>query len=135
MTARRLQDFEGVWAFVRRASHADGGAAEVTGQAVWSRAGNGLALAETGEMRLPGAAPIQVERRYHWAADLRVFFEDGRFFHAVPAEGGATTHWCDPDRYDGIYDFSRWPDFTVTWCVRGPRKDYRMVTTYTRETQ
>ena len=131
--ARRLEDFEGAWAFTRRVSHAGGQEAAVTGRAVWSRAGTGLALVETGEMHLPGAAPMQVERRYRWGADLAVFFEDGRFFHQIPPKGGGASHWCDPDRYDGSYDFSRWPDFTVTWCVRGPRKDYRMVTRYTRE--
>ena len=131
--ARRLQDFEGVWAFERRIVHADGQEARVTGRAVWSREGTGLDHVETGEMRLPGAAPMRVARRYRWEEGPRVYFTDGRFFHDVPAEGGETHHWCDPDRYDGRYDFGPWPDFTVTWVVRGPRKDYRMVTRYTRE--
>jgi hypothetical protein len=74
------------------------------------------------------------ERRYLWALDLSVLFEDGRFFHKVPPLGGATAHWCDPDQYDGMYDFSDWPEFAVTWHVRGPRKDYRMETQYRRLT-
>ncbi|WP_104017004.1 DUF6314 family protein [Roseovarius nitratireducens] len=137
MTVRRLQDFEGEWRLSREVVEADGRRATVTGRAVWSRAGTGLAnelaYVETGEMRLPGTPPMQVERRYHWAQDLSVFFADGRFFHRVPPEGGETAHWCDPDQYDGAYDFSRWPEFTVTWAVRGPRKDYRMMTIYTPE--
>ncbi len=133
MTARRLQDFEGAWAFERRITHAGGQEAVVTGRAIWMRDGTGFEYVETGEMRLTGAAPMRVERRYRWEEGPRVYFADGRFFHHVPPEGGETAHWCDPDQYDGAYDFSRWPEFTVTWAVRGPRKDYRMMTIYTPE--
>lgn len=128
-----MQDFEGAWAFDREVVEAGGRTTHVTGRAVWAASGTGLRYTERGEMRLPGHAPIQVERSYHWDADLGVFFEDGRFFHYVPMRGGATAHWCDPDEYDGFYDFREWPVFSVTWRVRGPRKDYRMATRYTPE--
>ena len=75
---------------------------------------------------------MQAERRYLWREDLTVWFEDGRFFHQVPAEGGETGHWCDPDQYDVTYHFNDWPDFQVVWRVKGPAKDYRMVSHYTR---
>ena len=77
---------------------------------------------------------MQVVRRMLWGPGLSGAFEDGRPFHDVPTEGGAVSHWCAPDRYDGHYDFSRWPEFRVEWRVRGPRKDYQMVTDYRRET-
>jgi hypothetical protein len=128
-----LQDFEGAWRFERAVVEADGRRAEVTGRARWRLEGAGLAYAEAGEMRLPGHPPMQVERRYFWDAALDVHFEDGRLFHRVPPDGGATAHWCDPDQYDGFYDFSSWPVFRVQWRVRGPRKDYRMDTTYRPE--
>ena len=51
-------------------------------------------------------------------------------FHRVPPLGGDSGHWCDPDQYDGSYDFSAWPAFTVTWSVRGPRKAYLMSSRY-----
>ena len=133
MTERRLHDFEGAWRFTRRITHADGRVAEVAGRAVWWPEGAGLAYHETGEMRMPGHPPMQVERRYFWGADMAVHFADGRFFHNVPPEGGATAHWCDPDQYDGRYEFSDWPRFRVSWRVRGPNKDYHMTTEYRRE--
>jgi len=133
MRPRRLQDFEGVWVFTRDVFEADGRKATVTGRAVWRRDGAGLAYTETGQMHITGHAPMQVERRYSWDSDLAVCFEDGRFFHHVPPEGGETAHWCDPDQYDGVYEFGSWPEFTVTWRVRCPRKDYRMVTRYRPE--
>ena len=113
MRPRRLQDFEGAWRFARVITHADGRVAEVTGRALWRPEGAGLAYREAGEMRMPGFPPMQVERRYLWDAALAVRFADGRFFHNVPPEGGATAHWCDPDQYDGSYDFSDWPRFRV----------------------
>lgn len=133
MRPRRLQDFEGTWRFAREVVEAAGQGASVTGLAVWRPEGTGLAYRETGEMRLPGHPPMQVERRYFWDPELHVHFADGRFFHRVPPEGGSTSHWCDPDQYDGDYDFSDWPVFRVRWRVRGPQKDYRMETTYHRE--
>jgi len=133
MRPRRLQDFKGAWRFERAVLEADGRRVEVTGRALWQPEGAGLLQTETGEMRLPGHAPMQVERRYLWQAGLEVHFEDGRFFHRVPPEGGAAAHWCDPDRYDGVYEFSSWPVFRVRWRVCGPRKDYQMDTTYRPE--
>ena len=133
MRPRRLQDFEGTWVFIREVVEAGGRTAHVTGRAVWAADGAGLRYCEMGEMRLPGLAPMRVERSYHWDGDLGVFFEDGRFFHHVPSGGGKTAHWCDPDHYDGVYDFRDWPSFSVTWQVRGPRKDYRMTTIYRPE--
>jgi hypothetical protein len=130
---RQLADFEGVWRFERRVTEAGGGLTQVTGRAVWTRDGAGLVCEETGEMRVPGHAPMQVMRRTLWGPGLCVAFEDGRPFHTVPPGGGAVAHWCDPDQYDGDYDFGQWPDFRVVWHVKGPRKDYQMVTEYRRE--
>lgn len=133
MRPRRLQDFEGRWNFRREIMQADGTSAGVAGEAVWLPRGACLLQQERGEMRLQGHAPLQAERRYLWEEGLVVRFEDGRYFHRVPPAGGETAHWCDPDQYDGSYDFSGWPAFTVVWRVHGPRKDYRMVTLYRRE--
>lgn len=130
---RQLADFEGVWGFARAVTAADGLVTRVTGRAVWWCAGAGLICEEAGEMCVPGHAPMQVTRRTLWGPGLCVAFADGRPFHRVPPGGGAVSHWCDPDQYDGLYDFSAWPAFRVTWEVRGPRKAYRMVTDYRRE--
>tara|TARA_R110000851_G_scaffold27584_1_gene77446 strand:+ start:813 stop:1253 length:441 start_codon:yes stop_codon:yes gene_type:complete len=127
-----LDDFAGVWALERTIQHEDGTGARFTGHAVWRPDANGLAYHETGEMVLAEGVRFMAERRYLWSADLSVWFEDGRFFHNVPPHGGPTAHWCDPDQYDGHYDFADWPNFRITWRVRGPRKDYRMETLYRR---
>ncbi|WP_417727341.1 DUF6314 family protein [Roseovarius sp.] len=127
-----LSDFEGVWLVERDIRHADGMVARFAGRACWRPDPGGLAYHETGQMVLDSGMRFAGERRYLWAEDLSVRFEDGRFFHKVPPMGGETGHWCDPDHYEGRYDFASWPVFTVAWRVRGPRKDYRMVTCYTR---
>lgn len=131
LSPRRLADFEGRWRIRRQIVPEKGAEASFEGHGIWSPEGSGLAYAEQGLLRLPDAPPMQAERRYFWQPDLCIFFDDGRFFHQVPAMGGRADHWCDPDHYAVDYDFSRWPDFVVTWAVRGPRKAYRMQSRFT----
>jgi hypothetical protein len=129
---RSLADFEGLWSFTRRITHGDGTQARVEGEARWERGAEGAGYVETGTLTLPGQAAIRTERRYFWREDLSVLFEDGRLFHRVPPAGGRVSHRCDPDQYEGLYDFSIWPAFEVSWTVSGPRKDYHMHTIYRR---
>ncbi|WP_299041000.1 DUF6314 family protein [uncultured Tateyamaria sp.] len=131
-TDRLLADFEGVWTIARTITPKAGAAAQFDGTARWTGGRDRSDYTETGTLRMDGTAPMQAERRYLWLADLSVFFDDGRFFHKVPAAGGRTQHFCDPDTYTGTYDFADWPVFRVTWDVRGPRKEYRMTSVFTR---
>lgn len=129
---RTLEDFVGRWSVSRLITPEQGPSALFDGVAVWTAAEGGAAYSEKGTMTLAGQAPLHAERRYFWGEDLRVFFDDGRFFHQVPVTGGETHHWCDPDTYLVAYEFTRWPRFEVRWRVNGPRKDYSAVTQYSR---
>ncbi|MEL6452770.1 MAG: DUF6314 family protein [Pseudomonadota bacterium] len=129
---RVLADFEGDWQLTREIVPGAGPVARFAGTARWQAAAGGLDYIEVGTLHLPGAAPMRAERRYRWEADLRVYFDDGGFFHQVPAAGGAATHWCDPDTYRVTYDFAAWPCFDTVWDVRGPRKGYAMRTRFAR---
>ncbi len=89
---------------------------------------------EAGEMQV-AQGRFTAERSYLWRAQagrILVQFDDGRPFHDFdPVSGGAATeHLCGQDWYLGGYDFSDWPQWSVTWEVSGPRKDYRSVTRY-----
>ncbi|MEM7631273.1 MAG: DUF6314 family protein [Pseudomonadota bacterium] len=132
VTERCLADFEGAWTLVREIVHADGTTGRFEGTARFAADANGLAYEEAGALHLGRAHPLHATQRYRWGHDLAVYFDDGRFFHHVPPAGGDTGHWCDPDQYDGHYDFSGWPAFTVSWRVTGPRKAYRMRSRYVR---
>ena len=137
---RRLADFAGDWTLTRTISQGDGTQAHFEGRARWHWQDHGpepelapeLAYFETGLLSLPGQPPMQAERRYIWRDGPTVWFDDERFFHAVPPLGGEAHHHCDPDDYRVSYDFSLWPDFSTVWTVRGPRKDYRMHSHFTR---
>jgi len=129
---RELSDFEGRWRLSRVIRPAQGPEARFEGMAVWRPARGGMAYEERGTLHLEGQREMQAERRYFWDRSLDVYFDDGRFFHRVPASGGTAHHWCDPDQYDVTYDFSGWPAFEAVWCVKGPRKDYEMISRYTR---
>lgn len=132
VTDRVLADFAGRWSLARTITPAQGPMARFEGQAVWTPVSDGLAYLEEGQLHLTGQPPMAATRRYLWRADMSVWFDDGRLFHTIPPAGGATAHWCDPDQYDGGYDFADWPRFAVTWRVRGPAKDYTMVSRYER---
>lgn len=129
---RCLPDFEGTWALNRRIEHSDGTLAHFEGHAIWAPDAEGLCQEESGTLRIGKGTPIVAKRSYLWRPELSVHFDDGRFFHDVPPLGGEAAHWCAPDQYDVIYDFALWPEFRVTWQVSGPRKSYRMDSTYRR---
>lgn len=110
----------------------DGSEGRFEGTAEWQPEDSGALYTETGQVWLGGQGPFLAERRYRWAADLGVSFDDERFFHQIPPQGGAVAHWCPPDQYHGVYDFTRWPVWQVRWRVDGPRKAYVSSTRYTR---
>jgi len=130
LTKRRLQDFQGIWR-IRRKIHVVGQPkGDYTGHALWTPRDDCLVYVEEGELQMPGHPPMRSQRKYVWGKGLKVYFEDGRFFHTVPPEGGTAHHFCDPDAYQATYRFDSWPRFEVTWSVSGPRKDYTMVSHY-----
>ncbi len=91
---------------------------------------------ETGRLQFDGQPELIATRRYLWtepeAGQIAVLFEDGRAFHefALDRQMPISEHVCDPDFYHVTYTFSRWPHWTSEWRVRGPNKDYRMVSAY-----
>lgn len=122
----KLQDFEGRWRLDKTIQQTGAPDARFEGTAVWAPDGQGLGYHEQGVLTVPGHPPMQTERRYLWRAPLDVLFEDGRFFHSVPAGGGEARHWCAPDDYHVTYAFQAWPRFETLWRVTGPRKAYVM---------
>jgi Family of unknown function (DUF6314) len=133
-----LADFLGTWSFARLILGPEG---EETGQAGGTVTLTGdvhsAVYKETGRLILPQQPPMTATRRYLWRAApsaILVTFEDGRAFHTIDlgGESAAAAHWCNPDQYDVAYDFSAWPHWSSDWRVKGPRKDYRLLTTYRR---
>ncbi|MDC1481258.1 DUF6314 family protein [Ascidiaceihabitans sp.] len=130
--SRILSDFAGRWKIERDITPASGPVARFLGFAEW-RAEDGLMhYIEKGNLEIAGQTPMMAERRYRWDADLNIYFDDGQFFHQLPALGGDATHWCDPDQYDATYDFTHWPQWSCTWRVKGPRKDYTLHSQYSK---
>jgi hypothetical protein len=129
---RILSDFLGAWSISRRIVLADMPDAQFDGSGIWTADTNGALYHEMGKLMIVGQPAMQSERKYRWTQDMSVYFDDGRFFHQVPSEGGETEHWCDPDRYMVTYDFDEWPTWQVRWRVLGPKKDYIMTSDYKR---
>lgn len=130
-------DFVGDWHLARRIDHAQDPSASFTGRAVLSDAKGGFWYREDGQLQIKGHAAFTAERRYFWIEDaggVTVLFDDGRPFHQIDLSGPVSEdrHHCDPDIYDVHYDFTGWPNWTCTWRVQGPRKDYVMISSYSR---
>lgn len=129
-----LGDFEGLWQLVRRIEQDNAPDADLRGSAILRPNAAGMSYSEAGLLRVGHHAPVNAERRYLWRSGpggvIEVLFEDGRPFHVIDPDDPQDRHWCDPDMYDVSYDFTRWPDWSSVWQVRGPRKSYRMVSQY-----
>lgn len=130
-TERKLQDFAGRWTVARRIEHADGTTATFAGEVAFvPNAEGALVYTEEGELHLPTGHAMRATRRYLWTEGLVIFFDDGKPFHTIPAQGGETVHVCPPDTYRVAYDFSAWPKWRATWEVSGPKKAYTMTSDY-----
>lgn len=131
-------DFVGRWQIQRQITDLrilESGTLE--GEAIYTDVDGVLHYNERGTLRFAGGAPVLAERRYRWIFeenDVRVTHDDDTPFHSFARVGAseATPHLCGADMYNGTYAFARFPDWQVTWTVKGPRKDYRSVTQYTR---
>ena len=128
-----LGDFIGDWRLLRRIDDRRTGCrGRLAGRMTFAPAGGVLAVDEKGLLQMAGQGPFEARRRYLWRASGRriaVLFEDGRPFHdfdpaALRAEA---RHICGADEYRVRYDFARWPVWRALWEVRGPRKDYRLL--------
>lgn len=100
------------------------------------KAPHALAYHEAGELRMGAGPALMAERRYLWHAEggqICVDHADGRPFHAFDPKAPQARHWCDPDDYQVCYAFGRWPEWRVKWVVTGPRKNYTMTSTYSRD--
>lgn len=96
---------------------------------------NRLKYNEFGKIRFGEGPILEANRSYLWdfrQSDIAVSFEDGGPFHRFTPEGkvAGTDHPCGDDDYRVAYDFTAWPDWTATWTVTGPRKDYTSVSHY-----
>ncbi len=134
-----LAAFAGRWVLTRVITDTKGGAeGRLSGVAVFTPEQDGrLLYEESGTLNYANHSPMAATRRYIWQAvegGIEVLFEDGKPFHVI--EKGRSmpdaNHHCDPDLYHVSYDFSRWPDWSSSWRVVGPRKDYRMVSEFSR---
>ena len=136
-TSPPLEAFEGAWEIARDIrDRLAGEDLRFEGQARFEPGAGGLQYTEVGDLMLPRGGTLRATRAYFYRegmAGIEVFFDDGRPFHRIPrGTAPVASHWCDPDAYSVSYDFLSWPEWTTEWEVRGPRKDYRMVTCYRR---
>ncbi|MDA9436803.1 DUF6314 family protein [Bradyrhizobium sp. CCBAU 51627] len=122
------------------------GQATMQGAAVVTPSEDGMfAYREQGHLTLANGTTLEAEREYIFRQGERgflVFFKKAppQLFHEISlfasAEGalsGSAGHLCNLDHYQSTYTFLADGRFIVRHAVSGPRKDYTMVTAYTRK--
>jgi hypothetical protein len=97
---------------------------------------DGHHFSEQGLLRLDRREAVASQRyafTFHGPV-VRVHFRDGSFFHEfeLRASGYTAIYHCGPDQYVARYRVLDPDVWSLTWCVRGPRKDYDMRTLYRR---
>ncbi|MEO1677103.1 MAG: DUF6314 family protein [Pseudomonadota bacterium] len=128
----------GVWQLCRAIDDRLGdGPSRFDGEATFTPGEGGLDYVEIGHLVLPDGSTLAGHRAYAWrivADRIHVTFPDGRPFHEFdPAKAVPTAvHLCEPDTYRVSYNFDLPDLWRAVWDVGGPRKDYRMESTYTR---
>lgn len=132
----QLSDFMGEWRLERAIEdRLSGLPGRFEGRAWFRPDGGGLCYREEGRLSLAGGPDMTAMREYRWRAEagrIVVDHADGRVFHAFDPAVPVARHVCDPDDYRVRYDFSGWPDWQAEWIVSGPRKDYSMISRYSR---
>ena len=134
------EKFAGVWMLRRDIYDLDSEwIGRFQGQATFNlRGDDALDYHEEGKLAFGGLTAMTATRDYSWhfpgAGRVAVAFDDGRPFHEFDARQtrAEASHYCDPDDYAVTYDFAKWPEWRAEWRVEGPRKDYRMVSIFTR---
>jgi len=103
-----------------------------------------LAYREQGLLRLQNGTELEASREYVFRRTDRgfeVLFKETplRQFHAISlsaseagALSGSASHLRNLDHYRSTYTFRSNGSFVIRHVVSGPRKDYTMVTAYTR---
>lgn len=132
----RLADFEGDWRIDRTISEHPG-TSRFDGLVRFVPHADGLDCTESGTLIRPDGSSFEASRRYLWSESgerIRVAFSDGRPFHdfSCAVLRPRAMHDCPPDTYAVVYDFRRWPLWSATWRVTGPRKDYTMRSRFAR---
>ena len=115
--------------------HAAGRDGTFTGEADIAPDGAGLIWRESGTVRFgdhegPAGRVLLVVPSEEGGWEVR--FADGRPFHPLDLRTGdcSVVHLCGQDRYEGRYRLLDPRTMTVTWRVRGPRKDLELRGTY-----
>jgi len=60
------------------------------------------------------------------------YFKDGRLFYKLDffEKEASGAHMCQDDRYEARYLFDSNEKISLTYTVKGPKKDYRLETSY-----
>jgi hypothetical protein len=135
-----FQSLEGSWRFHRVISNAG----RIEGRAVFTRSKDILRYREDGLFFRKDKETLKVFREYdylynrekdqicvYFTEEPKRLFHTLEFYHNLPITAKAT-HLCQCDTYEALYEFTSSDEFTLAYCVKGPKKDYSITTIFNR---
>ncbi|MGO1118095.1 DUF6314 family protein [Rhodovibrionaceae bacterium A322] len=142
-SVENLQEYlAGDWRFTRQVEDdLHGASGHIIGQALWRREQEGLAYSEQGVFQRPGQGDLPCSQSYLYhlpgPAVAEVCFPDGRYFHDLDLRSGSwrAEHLCVEDFYSGSFQVLSADSWRMVWQIKGPRKDARLTTLFTRQRQ
>lgn len=135
---------EGTWSLSRQIT----GTGKMNGKAVF-RLENPINLnryhyREEGILTFLTNQSLNFHREYVYEYDenhqiINVYFNENplKFFHklqfSTDFKSADASHLCINDRYDAYYTFLNENQFGLQYRVKGPKKDYQIISTFTKE--
>lgn len=143
-----FDNFKGSWNFERRIASLETDKEEATAQgtAEFTQQENAsLAYEETGKLNLSTGQSLPFYRHYLYTLEenaMHVFYGDGpqtgQLYQTYRMKENdlhaEAVHVCGEDLYEGEYTRLGRDAFTMTQRVKGPRKNQRITTHFTRKT-
>lgn len=128
----------GAWAIRRSVIDSQSGIrGTYTGVAEFTALKNDLRYRELGELSFGsyrGVSHRDLLFAFQENGCAEVLFADGRPFHTLDLRSGTdrVTHLCGSDAYYGCFKAIDSNSLCVDWLIKGPRKNQRLSTCYTR---
>lgn len=128
----------GRWQMQRKTvDHVAGQTFHLDGICTFEPDGGAVLQRETGVLRLESGQTFSAEQSYIWRFSVKqveLFFNDKRPFLTLkrPFSLCDSLHLCGEDTYVAQYDFRESSQWSSTWHVTGPRKNYVMSNDYIR---
>ncbi len=129
--------FKGKYAFQRQVTGLFPDVLSFEGQAVFKQISPSRQTYEEFGSYLHNNQVIEFQTSYIYEIispqHCQVLFPDGRLFYELFQNPQDIQHICGHDHYQGYFEVLSQNEWQLSWGIKGPRKDLKILTSYHRE--